>query len=189
MYNLDDFYMNNEAKYSISRPYESKQICDYINSTSNNTIIIDGTAGVGGDTANFSKKFKKVYSFELNYDTFTLLQKNIQKFNIINVELYNDDFINLFYNYNELLELTPIIYIDPQWGGHSYKYKASIKLSISNKSIEDIIDIKNNINKDIIIYMKCPFNTDTFNYSDHIIDKHIIYNKLNCKVFQILKII
>lgn len=185
MFKLGDFNMNEEAVYSISRPYESKQICDFIN---NSNSIIDGTAGVGGDSVNFAQKFNEVHAFEINYDTFNLLDKNITKFNIKNIKIYNDDFIKIFDEYKYLFDTVKIIYIDPQWGGQSYKSKQNIKLYISNIPIEDIIKMKNSISENIIIYMKCPFNIDTTNYDTHIIDRKNIYNKSNIKVFQILKL-
>ena len=62
---LKNFLMNNQAKYSISRPFEAEQIskfiCDHLRGRGINPCnctITDGTAGGGGDSIKFSKYFK-----------------------------------------------------------------------------------------------------------------------------------
>ena len=55
----------------------------------------------------FSKYFQYVLAVELEIDTYNLLQKNIDKFNINNIITYNNDYVDIM---EHLIQ--DIIYID-----------------------------------------------------------------------------
>ena len=57
----------------------------------NTKIIADMTANVGGNTLNFAKHFDKVYSIEINKNTFDMLNNNIKVYNYKNIETFNED--------------------------------------------------------------------------------------------------
>jgi predicted RNA methylase len=183
MYKLYDFFVNDVAKYSITRQCEAKQVCNYVNGgDSSSDSVIDLTCGVGGDAVNFAHKFKHVYAFEIDKNTFDLLNKNIEKFGITNISTFNEDCLNVFNK--GLLNSGVVVYLDPPWG-KLYKSQTSLDLYLSGKPIHEILKRIQNIP----IYMKCPFNTNTSMFKEGIVDRIIIYNKSKKSSFQIIKML
>lgn len=200
---LKKFHLNDQAKYSISRPYEAEQISKYIleglrelGLNSRTCTITDGTAGVGGDAITFSKYFKTVNAVEYDIDTKLLLENNCKEFNCNNINVFYRDYTKIM---TELEQ--DVIYIDPPWGGINYRDNHKVNLKISDKTLKDIIIILKkikNINpppgfsdKNIItklLYIKVPMNINLDNISEFIDDKIQIENKKRSPSFLIIKI-
>ena len=156
----DRLMLNKEGKYSITRRLESFQIIEYIKflvgSCSDKTIT-DVTACMGGDTINFSMHFKKVFSIEINPENFKLLQNNISVFGCSNVELYCGDSTEIM-NW-----VSDVLYIDPPWGGPSYRNSHNVELSIGNIRLDNWLEILMNKNyRPSYIFLKLPFNYQTY---------------------------
>lgn len=123
-------------------------------------IITDTTACVGGNTISFAKFFKYVYAIEIDSERVKYLKNNISIYELNNVNVINDDFLNIINSINN----HNVIFIDPPWGGKSYKDADKLRLCISNISIENICETLMNPNMmakvpDIII-LKLPPNYD-----------------------------
>ena len=97
--------------------------------------IFDGTSGVGGDTIVFGRGFGKVIGCELDEKRFKMLQNNVGIYELPNVVVVNEDCLKLVFDLNYL----DIVYMDPPWGGKSYKKEDSLTLSIGDRSIESIV--------------------------------------------------
>jgi len=162
--NKNNLKYDNVGLYSITLPEEADKISKIILDQNNiNSIIFDANAGLGGNTISFCKYFYNVIACEYDNNRFELLKNNIQVFNFNNVELINGnclDFLN-----NQLY----IYFLDPPWGGPTYKHsKKKITIKLNNFTIKDIINKirENNTNP---IYFKLPYNYDInelfdFNY-------------------------
>ncbi len=74
--------------------------------------ILDSTAGIGLASIYFSKYFKKVYSVEIDILRYLFLKKNLELYNIKNVEAYNYDIKSR--EAKKLLEKAKIIFVDPE---------------------------------------------------------------------------
>lgn len=169
-----------ESLYSITLPQTSHHIVQIINDllfkkNINHKIcsIIDATAGVGGDTISFSSNFNKVYSIEINPNRYSFLINNLNIYNIQNVITYNDSYLNLINKIN-----SDIVFIDPPWGGRSYKHIKNLKLYLDNKSIENIcLDILSKNIPPKLIVLKLPNNYyfDNFHIHKLIIYKYFLY--------------
>lgn len=154
-------------------------ICYHINKIKipSECLIVDSTGGIGGDTITFAKKFLQVISIEKDNTRFEFLKNNINIYELNNVIDINSDFILLL----PLLSNIDIIYIDPPWGGKSYKNKHNMHIYINNIELEKII--KNLLSKDLmlslpkIIAIKLPKNYDIQYLFDQINDtfSNIIY--------------
>lgn len=132
-----------------------------------NIIITDATAGVGGNTLSFGKIFKKVYAIEINEKRCSYLENNVKIYNLNNVEIINGDCTKLL----DKIEKQHIVFIDPPWGGKTYKYHNKLKLYLSKISLEKYCEIlfDEKIMKccPYMIILKLPKNYDI----DHIYKK------------------
>jgi len=124
----------------ITTPYYAKQILNVISKEFKKhniplNSIIDCTSGVGGDTISLASIFKTVIGVEIDKVRFDMLNNNINIYNLNNIITYNDSCLNILKNINFI----QAIYIDPPWGGSTYKYYDKLRLTIDNNSIEQLI--------------------------------------------------
>ena len=138
--------ITDKGKYSISKPCDAEWITNIICNFSinilkkhpNTQIITDGTAGIGGNVIDFSKHFSQVNAIEINKVHYEVLKNNIEAIDLKNVKTYNDNFLNfvdLFKYQNS------IFFIDPPWGGKSYKNFKYFNLKLGKIMIYDVINI------------------------------------------------
>lgn len=182
--------IDNESTCYITKPFDSNKIIKFISyhvDNLNEKIILDSTAGVGGDSINFSKVFKQVISIELEYNRYTQLKNNIKVYDIDNVICINGDstkLINKITNYD-------ILYIDPPWGGRNYKKYDKLRLKIGNYELESFIIncFTNNIKEEPkisipkLIVLKLPYNYDiSYLHSKLILFDTYIYNLKKMKI-------
>lgn len=119
----------------------SKIICHHLikyNLNPQKVKIIDYTAGVGGNVLSFSKFFNKVYAVEIHKKRYEYLKNNIDLYECKNVLCVNDSSIN--FNEKFMVEINPnVIFIDPPWGGNNYRETDSLKLSLGEVGIENLV--------------------------------------------------
>ena len=156
----DAIQMSKEALYSVTKPDKVKRIKQIIirhikqlQKEPSECVITDATACVGGDTLSFSTYFKKVQSVELNPIHYNMLQNNIAVYNRKNVDVILGDYTNLMSKLQQ-----DIVFIDPPWGGPSYKQKQNLKLRLSKTPIFKIIQYLQD--KVSMIVLKTPVNFD-----------------------------
>lgn len=141
-------------------------------------IITDATAGVGGNTLSFAKNFKQVNAIEIDKLRTDYLINNISIYEFKNIKVFNQDCLNLFTQLKH-----DVVFVDPPWGGKSYKNHKSLRLSISDISIEDIC---NNLllskNAPLLIVLKLPRNYDVAFLYKKIIKKRIYYYDIKDKM-------
>ena len=185
-FDFNKIRINDVGKYSITRPYEAKQIVFHmktiltLNTPSElhnipyNLTITDATAGVGGDTLHFSKHFKHVNAVDILEDNIKLVTENCKIFGVTNVSTFTGDYTLL---HNTLTQ--DIVYLDPPWGGIGYKKQESVELYLSDTPIHTAIDKVFLHTKHI--FLKLPLNANTTNLN--IKEIRVIYNKKNVKSF------
>ena len=123
-----------------------------------NSLIIDGTSSIGGNSYSFSKYFTNVKAIELDKERFNMLNNNIKVLNLNNIKTINDNIVNYIYNNDNLGD---IIFFDPPWGGIDYKNKKSIDLYFTYEDNNiDIFDLCNYLKDKNIKYVivKAPNN-------------------------------
>jgi 16S rRNA G966 N2-methylase RsmD len=164
--------------YSITNYEEADKISEIIILlyNTNNINILDGTAGLGGNTFSFSKYFKNITAIELNNTRFRMLNNNIHLYNLKNINTINTNSIEyMFNNYDNY----DIYFFDPPWGGHDYKEQKILNLKLDNKSLKEIIKIMISKTNDKLIIFKLPYNYDLnefnlFNYKLYYISNYFI---------------
>jgi 16S rRNA G966 N2-methylase RsmD len=178
--------INDVGRYSITRPYEAKQIIIYIQEQikelmkkeAKDCIITDGTSGVGGDTIHFSKYFKSVNAVDILKENTELLKDNCKTFGITNVNVICDNYLNVCNTIDQ-----SILYLDPPWGGVKYKEKEKIKLMLGDLCLSEAIS---KINSNPLIFLKLPLNSDLSQLN--VFKKYTILNKKNSPSFYLVQL-
>ena len=156
----ENLQMSKEAIYSVTKPAKAlriKQILTrhlhQIGKQSTDCVITDATACVGGDTLSFATYFKKVHAVELNPTHFSMLNNNISVYDRKNVDVFLGDYVNIMHTLHQ-----DVVFIDPPWGGPSYKHKHNVKLKLSNTPIYKVIQyLRNHVS---MVVLKTPVNFD-----------------------------
>lgn len=159
--NINDLQIDEESFLFITNKDVANNISDIIiknlKCDPNLLIITDATAGVGGNTLSFAKKFKNVNAIEISESRYKYLCNNLNIYNIKNVNTYNCNCLDILTDLNH-----DIIFIDPPWGGKIYKNFTKLKLTLSDMQIEDIINDLFTKSLDTLkaIVLKMPKNYD-----------------------------
>ena len=122
----------------------------------NNIVITDATAGVGGNTISFGSRFRQVNSIEIEELRAGYLKNNIGVYNLDNVNVINGDYTKIYGNLTQ-----HVVFIDPPWGGKSYKDHKNLKLDLSGIPIETICNnLLERSDNTYLIVLKLPNNYD-----------------------------
>ena len=177
--------INDVGRYSITRPYEAKQIINIIQKSlsdfgmvSQNLVITDGTSGVGGDTIHFSKYFKTVNAIDILKENAELLKSNCETFSITNVNIFKADYTKIANIVNQ-----DVLYLDPPWGGIGYKEKEKVDLKMSDIPIYKILE---EITTNPFVFLKLPLNADMSRLN--VKNKVKILNKKNIPSFYLVEL-
>lgn len=153
--------ITDKGLYSISKYQDAKWISEIINNflkgenvNIKNETIIDSTAGIGGNTISFSKYFKKVYAVEINNIHYDVLINNLEALSINNVETFFNNFLHIIDN---ISLKSNIFFLDPPWGGKSYKNFKYFNLKIGKLQIYSVINLLYDKNLKYVV-LKAPFN-------------------------------
>jgi 16S rRNA G966 N2-methylase RsmD len=158
--NNKNLKITNTGLYSISKYNDAEWITNIILTFLNDkkitkNEIIDGTAGIGGNTISLSRHFPKVHAIEINKTHYNVLKNNLEALLIKNVDIYLDNFLNLL---DKIKNNCNMFFFDPPWGGSkAYKNIKYFNLKIGNLPIHDIINILYEKNFKYII-LKAPYN-------------------------------
>lgn len=187
---MNDLKIDHESVYYISLREDAEVITSLIKNayTLNddtiveNLYITDATAGVGGNTISFGKNFKYVNSIEIESTRFKYLKNNIDVYELTNVNVYNENCLDIL---DKLY--SDIIFFDPPWGGKDYKNIDNIRLTLSDKNIEDIcLDV---LHKKLakLIVIKLPLNYDINFLKNKLINYTVLVEELDKMMIVIIK--
>lgn len=103
-------------------------------------VIIDATAGVGGDAVSFMLGFPKstVYALEPDAHRVRMLEHNVlavrksTRVPTAETQCMQAEFADLFGRLVHLLRACTVLYLDPEWGGPAYHNKAQVHLSLKS---------------------------------------------------------
>ena len=139
--NMDKIKIDKESLSYITRRNEAIKISQIIyrhiekcGIKPEDGYITDATAGCGGDTISFAKKFKRVTAIEINSERTEYLKSNIKTYGLHNVKVICGDCMDII----DKIKTQNVIFIDPPWGGRDYKKKSNLRLKLSGVTIKDI---------------------------------------------------
>lgn len=149
--------ITDESIYSITLPWDGIKVMKFIQHiipviNINKLIITDATANVGGDSLHFSECFKTVNSVEINRLHCDALENNIKVYKRNNINIICKDYLIVM---NKLKQ--DIVYMDPPWGGTSYKQNKIVELKLGEYTLDKLI---HKINSAHIFIIKAPYNYD-----------------------------
>lgn len=152
--------LTDEGIYSISNPEDSEIISICIEKVlGKNIIITDATANVGGNCINFAMKFDHVNAVEIDDINMDVLKKNISVYELNSkVKFFKSNYLSIF---NSLKQ--DVIFIDPPWGGRSYKDIDVLDLSLNDSGGNKIYVgkiVKRLLDEGLakMVVVKVPFN-------------------------------
>lgn len=140
----------------------------------NKFIICDATAGIGGNAIYFCKYFDYVICIDNNEEAIEYLEKNLKK--------YNNNYI-IEDNCFDILKIIKfdILFLDPPWGGSSYKNLEKVDLYIGDTNVLEIIDYYYNYTNFIVL--KAPINYNIINREKWKYNIHKVFKNDKIKVF------
>lgn len=141
--------------YSISTPKNAEIISKLIkkNFFAQNIIVTDAMAGVGGNTLSFASNFYYVNAIELDTRRFNYLVSNVDLYSKDNVLCLQGDYLELMHKVYQ-----DVIFMDPPWGGKSYKDFEEISLEINGRTLESICEEIRIAKLCRMIILKLPLN-------------------------------
>lgn len=156
--------MTDKGLYSISRSKDADwithEIMQYYTYTMkrpmNNTVIIDGTAGIGGNTISFAKQFHKVISVELNKVHYDVLENNVNVLKMKNVDMIHGSIMESYKRFHINRE-DAIFFMDPPWGGKRYKNFKHFVMKMGNTLIYHFIEDLYKAGYPMVV-LKAPLN-------------------------------
>tara|TARA_E500000178_G_scaffold162512_1_gene162054 strand:+ start:2820 stop:3464 length:645 start_codon:yes stop_codon:yes gene_type:complete len=177
--NIKNLKYDNEGLWSISYPdladSLSKQIKVFDNESFKLNVIVDATAGIGGNVLSFAKIFNKVYSIEINDKRFEYLENNVKNYCYDNIKCIKGDSIKLIKEgLVDVKDNPDVVFFDPPWGGPAYKYVKDIELKIGESNFYEIIDLIFTLNKVKLVVLKLPFNYNFLELINYCNSKNLI---------------
>ena len=139
-----------------------------------NSIIVDGTSCVGGNVISFAKNFKYVYAIEMNKNRINILKHNVNIYELNKkIKILNGDVTLLYKN----IPIVDIYFLDPPWGGITYKNTETVDLYLSNIHLAEFCLYLKDYTKYIVL--KLPKNFNEENFKNIINNQDIINNQNN----------
>lgn len=172
------------SRYSSLMPWHLNSVRNVmLKEIKNPRQIVDLTAHIGVDSVNFSILYPNasIISIEFDLEVYYLLRDNLLRYSIVlnkspfNSRAYNHDASQIL-NHPMVIS-SDVAYLDPPWGGAEYGKQESIRLTLGNMSIEDVIKklLQNGIKT---VILKGPVNLYTQDlYKLGKIKRYEIYNK------------
>lgn len=139
----------------------------HLNKCANEVMIVDCTAGVGGNTLSFANAFRGVLSVEINKQRSMHLIHNVNSTGITNVQVFNSNVLHLLHT--DMFKNIHVFFIDPPWGGITYKYKHNVQLFVSGVRLRSVIArLCKHAMLDRIVGIKVPYNFEFQVFKDEI---------------------
>ena len=141
-----DLRCDYEGLYSLTPQHESitmaeilADVCwQVLRKPASRTCILDGTAGLGGNTIGFSRIFGHVQALEVDAKRFLLLQHNMSVLGLLagghRVECQRGSVLRV-----SLRPALPVVFLDPPWGGYAYRRAKQLDLCIDRTPLHALL--------------------------------------------------
>nr|QBK88418.1 MAG: RNA cap guanine-N2 methyltransferase [Mimivirus LCMiAC01] len=152
---LAKLQVTESSKYSMSTNKSSKLLVNIIRKyfPNNDIIVTEGTSNVGSDTVMLAMHFKKINAIELSDITCKALIHNIKVYKQDNVKIFCGTVLDVIKETKQ-----DVIYVDPPWGGPTYKQHKRLKLFLDNLEISEFYKVNKSRVK--LFIFRVPVNYD-----------------------------
>ena len=157
--------------YSISPPKNADIITTYIMQyyKDTNIVVTDAMSGLGGNVLSFASSLYYVIAIEYDEQRYKHLVSNVSLFNKENVLCLNVDYLTVMRQLKQ-----DVIFLDPPWGGKSYKDTDLMSIDIGGIPFEQICNDIFEEKLCSMLLLKLPLNYDIDSFSDNIKNKIIV---------------
>ena len=148
----DGVLMDEESWYSVTHEAVAQAIAD---TCGEQNYILDGFAGVGGNTIQFAAK-SHVIAIEIDDKKANYLRRNTKVYGVNGkVKVIRGDFLEVAQN----VGFMDVVFLSPPWGGPDYQDSQVFSmLSMLNPDLGQTLDICAKITRSVFLYM--PRNID-----------------------------
>lgn len=175
----EQLQVTRESIYSISDTWEARKITEMITDIlrqddpliqTEDLLITDATANVGGDSIDFSKHFYKVTSVEYDDLTCGALKNNLKVYRRDNVDpILCKDYLAVL---NDIEQ--DVLFMDPPWG-ENYRKSEKMMLHLGDNPVWSIVNRLNH--KPWIVAIKAPSNFNFHQYRENVQGARKIFSK------------
>lgn len=180
--NEGDVKMTDVSRYSITHPLIAETVASILQDIFKTTdvIVTDAFASIGGVTIALAKRFTKIFACEIEPVHCDCLKHNLRAFGLDSkVEILNGDFMELY----PMLQGQQAIFLDPPWGGPSYKLQPVFEYPLVNGTTTVpnlIIEVLIHSPTVRVVLLLAPNNLNVdklrLQLSDFVIVQHVITN-------------
>lgn len=144
--------------YTKEKRHIAEKITDIMSSIiTDDSVVIDATAGVGGDTIVFAEQFKLIHAIEINEVRYKLLNEEVSRHDYKNIVTYNEKF-DLNFIEDKNIE-ADAIFFDPPWGGRGAMKVKKLIIGFNGVSIAHFVsDIMKKYKGMRVAFIKLPLN-------------------------------
>ncbi len=151
-----------EGLYSITPPNASNSVVDVIQTELGRDLkdmtITDATAGMGGNTIQFARRFKHVNAVEINSTNMVALKNNVSVYGFDPaITFYEEDYTKIMLQLHQ-----DVVFMDPPWKGLDYRDSASMPLDLSGIQVYDIVNQLHGSCSMVVIKVPTNFAVDEF---------------------------
>lgn len=170
-----DVRMTNISRYSMTLPRVAEQVAEVIVAClggKQDAVVTDAFAHVGGTAIAFARRFTKVIACELHPLHCDFLLTNIKTYGLLDrVEIQQGDFLELLTT--PAFQSQEAVFLDPPWGGPSYKYKQDFQypLLTGGTHIGQVVDKVFSQPSVKCVVLLAPANLDLVDLSVHTVNE------------------
>jgi predicted RNA methylase len=124
------------ARYSVTECTVADEMTNILIKLPNVSTITDMTACVGGNAISFAKRFHTVHAIELDETRYKMLLHNTGLTTSGNVVCHLGDCMECRAMFEQ-----DIYFIDPPWGGASYRKNTNIALFLNGMPLCDVVNL------------------------------------------------
>lgn len=145
--------------YSSTKSFAANLVKCFIQSLykTSSLTITEGTGGNGGDSFRFAEYFKHVNCIEYNLEYVSIIKYNLDILKIKNIDIYHSNYLTVL---NEESVTQDLVYLDPPWGGDSYRDTSNTSLFLGKIPIYVVCKRILSTKIALAVFLKVPLNFD-----------------------------
>ncbi|KAF0699104.1 Aste57867_10306 [Aphanomyces stellatus] len=149
--------LDDVAQYSVTDTKTAARISHFLMSLDGLTpasVITDGTACVGGNTASFCTFFRYVQAVEIDPTRFQMLVHNMHAvLGHVNIQCFCASYVDVAQCFYQ-----DVVFMDPPWGGPEYRSRSTVDLFLGETPLATVCEAL--IGRTQYVVIKVPENFD-----------------------------